>query len=207
MTPPPPEFWRALAIQLGLAFGMLTLLSFGWVIYLRSTIGNKVGCFFQEATGNLSFELIKYRRSPRDAEPVLVSKDKLEYKLEPQIQRRLMYPGGLPRFMQESVPFQCFIRGHWQPVDWYKQVDVKNPSELSTMMKNAKNTAVATDVMQSIVDKLGGNRMAKLQTVLMVGLFIIGAGLVAVGYLSYMNYDAMKDFKPAVERINTALGK
>jgi len=195
----PPETWRLLMTQGSLVMGLFVAYIFIKIVMLRMTINGKVGCFFQEANGNLSFELIKYQQAARDNEPILVSgRDKQGYQMDIQLQRRILYPAGAWRFMQENIPAQCFVRGHYAPVDWYRQVDVRNPAELSVMMKNAKNTAVATDVIGAIADKLGASTLKKLQTLLMVGLLILGVGLAGVGDLSYQNYAVLQDLDVAI---------
>lgn len=201
MTTLPPEVLHSLGLQAAGVGGFLLLYIFFKIIHLRMTIGSKVGCYFQEASGNMTFELIQYQREPRDNEPVLVSKrDKLGYRMETQIQRRILYPQGGWRFMQENIPAQCYVRGHYDPVDWYKQVDSRNPLELAVMMKNAKNTAVATDVINSISDRLGGLSIKNLQTIMVVGLIVLGLGLSGVGYLTYRNYEALQTFTTALKK-------
>ena len=201
MQMPPPEVLRMLAVQGGGIGGILLLYIFFKIVHLRMTIGSKVGCYFQEASGNMTFELIEYQRAPRDNEPILVSKqDGLGYRMETQIQRRILYPQGGWRFMQENIPAQCYVRGHYDPVDWYKQVDSRNPLELAVMVKNAKNTAVATDVINSISDRLGGLSLKNLQMVMVVGLIVLGLGLGGVGFLSYKNYEALQTFTSALKK-------
>jgi len=197
----PPEVWRIFITQGSIVGALFLAYIFFKIVMLRMTIKDKVGCYFQEANGNLSFELIKYQREARDSEPELVShRDKLAYRMDIQLQRRILYPAGAWRIMQENIPAQCFVRGYYAPIDWYRQIDAQNPAELAVMMLNAKNTAVARDVIAMVSDKMGGNRLKSLQTVLLVGLFVVGLGVAAGGYLSYKNYQSL-------EHINAALGK
>lgn len=199
MPPIPPEVIRLFMTQGGIALGGFILFIMFKVFMLRMTINGKVGCYFQEATGNLTFELIKYQRDPSDSQPLLVSTtDKQAYLLDITLQRRILYPSGAWRFMQENIPAQCFVRGHYFPVDWYAAVDVRNPAELTVMMQNAQNTKVATDFMNLVSENASPGRIKSLQSMLLIGLGILGLGLAAVGFLSYQNYSALKDISVAI---------
>lgn len=198
---PPPEVLRTLATQISIVGGLLILYVFYKIVALRMTIGGKVGCYFQEASGNMTFELIKYQREARDSEPILVSKrDDQGYRMETQIQRHILYPQGAWRFMQENIPAQCYVRGHYDPVDWYKQVDSRNPLELAAMVKSAKNTAVAVDIVDRVASRFTGMPIKNLQMFMVVGILVLGLGVAGVGWLSYQNYTALQTFTAALKK-------
>src|SRR3989304_3558389 len=95
----PPELLRLMMTQGGLVLALLSVYVIFKVMMLRMTINGKVGCYFQEANGNMTFELIKYQREARDSAPVLVSRtDDLGYGMEVTMQRRILYPAGGWRF-------------------------------------------------------------------------------------------------------------
>ena len=197
----PPEALRLIMTQGGLVLGLLVFYIVFKIFMLRMTIKGKVGCYFQEPTGERIFELIKYQRDPSDSQPLLISKtDKLAYLLDITLQSRTLYPSGTWRFMQESIPTQCFVRGHYFPVDWFASVDVRNPAELAVMMQNAQNTKVATDFMNLVSENASPGRIKSLQSIVLIGLLVLGVGIAAVGYLSYQNYSALN-------HIRTAIGK
>ena len=195
----PPEIYRTLMLQGSLLIGVLFAYLALKVIHLRMTIKGKVVCCFQEADGNMSFELIRYQQEARDSEPVIISND-LGYRMDIKLQGRINYPMGATRFMQENVPLQCYVRGYVDPIDWYTKIEMQNPLALAVMYKNAKNTAFATDWLGALAQNIGGVSLKKFQTLMVIGLCILGIGLGGVGYMSFQNYRAMQS-------ISSALGK
>lgn len=187
----PSEPWQVIGVQFGILIGALFVMAFAWMVSIKLRMRGRIYCYFLEPTNYLSGELLKVPEKSPVA--TLTSRvDKMSYAIDVNKQRMVTYPAGMPGFMQETVMFQCYVRGQMHPVDLRDVSENHNPGNSAAILKSVKNQVFVAEMIDKMGAELGQSKMTTFQIIMIVALVIMGAGLGGVGYLSFQTYKAME---------------
>ncbi len=104
--------WLALFLGilpvLGLSAAMMVATVFGMMIWVRMGVKNRIYCLYFEKNRHIEGELLPLPAG--DSQQMITGRDHKMYVVDPDRQYWMMYPPGLPGFVQEPVPCQVFNR-------------------------------------------------------------------------------------------------
>ena len=189
--------WQILGLQLGIAAGTIFVMAFAWMVSIKLRMRGRIFCYFLEPTNFLTGELLKVPE--KDPVVTLTSRvDSMCYAIDVNKQRMVHYPACLPTFMQETVPFQAYVRGQMHPVDLRTVSNGHEPGNNAAILKSVKNVTFVAEMVDKLGTQLGTGKLTPYQLAVIIVLAVMGVALGGVGYLSYRTYQTMEILRAGI---------
>lgn len=184
-----------IALQLGLMAGVLALLVMFLMIQFKLQAQGKWYIELND-NGTLDYHLVKESSQSR------VTADGGEYVIPETPRMYMLWPMGLPKFMQVVVRHEKYVRGEELPLQLPTVTEFTNTAENTNRLVNAQ-------IVKGLVEMLDDNSTLELVLKKYFPYMVFAALALAVGAgaAAYFGYQANQEIEEVMRALNSVLAE